>query len=116
MAVNRPSELFTKIDGIWEQHTVPLVYEGCYNFARCLAKYHGDNGDNIEDIKPGLSATLESGERYQVIVLPACERNTLSVTLSKPSQVQILHQDYIAAGFYNWGRVQKKRRRTIRNY
>ena len=72
IAVNRPGELFTKINGVWEQHTVPLDYEGCYNFARCLAKHHGDN---IEDIKPGLSATLESGERCQVIVPPACERN-----------------------------------------
>jgi len=98
IAVNRPGELFTKINGIWEQHTVPLDYEGCYNFARCLAKHHGDN---IEDIKPGLSATLESGERCQVIVPPACERNTVSITLRKPSQVQIPHQDYIAAGFYN---------------
>ncbi|EAM2342977.1 hypothetical protein BZH17_26785, partial [Salmonella enterica] len=34
------------------------VYPSCYNFARCLAKHHGDN---IEDIKPGLSVTLESG-------------------------------------------------------
>jgi len=62
IAVNRPGELYTKINGVWEQHAVPLNYEDCYNFARCLAKHHGDN---IEDIKPGLSATLESGERCQ---------------------------------------------------
>ncbi len=65
IAVNRPGELYTKINGVWEQHAVPLSWEDCYNFARCLAKHHGDN---IEDIKPGLSATLESGERCQVIV------------------------------------------------
>lgn len=98
IAVNRPGELFTKIDGVWELHSVSLDYEGCYNFARCLAKHHGDN---IEDIKPGLSATLESGERCQVIVPPACERNTVSITIRKPSRVQIPHQSYIDAGFYN---------------
>ncbi|HFK4316557.1 TPA: P-type DNA transfer ATPase VirB11, partial [Klebsiella aerogenes] len=68
------------------------------NFARCRAKHHGDN---IEDIKPGLSATLESGERCQVIVPPACERDTVSVTIRKPSKIQIPHQGYIDAGFYN---------------
>lgn len=57
--------------------------------------------DNIEDIKPGLSATLESGERCQVIVPPACERDTVSVTIRKPSKIQIPHQGYIDAGFYN---------------
>lgn len=98
IAVNRPGELWTKINGVWEQHAVPLTYEDCYDFARCLAKHQGDN---VEDIKPGLSATLESGERCQVVVPPACERNTVSITIRKPSTVQIPHQAYIDAGFYN---------------
>ncbi|ABU79621.1 P-type DNA transfer ATPase VirB11 [Citrobacter koseri] len=98
IAVNRPDELFTKIDGVWTQHAVSLSYDDCYNFARCLAKHHNDN---IEDIKPGLSATLESGERCQLVVPPACERGTVSATIRKPSRVQIPHQSYIDAGFYN---------------
>ena len=98
IAVNRPGELFTKIDGVWTQHAVSLSYDDCYNFARCLAKHHNDN---IEDIKPGLSATLESGERCQLVVPPACERGTVSVTIRKPSRVQIPHKPYIDAGFYN---------------
>ncbi len=98
IAVNRPGELFTKIDHVWAQHAVSLDYDDCYDFARCLAKHHGDN---IEDIKPGLSATLESGERCQIIVPPACERGTVSITLRKPASVQIPHQAYIRDGFYN---------------
>lgn len=98
IAVNRPDELFTKINGVWTQHAVSLSYDDCYNFARCLAKHHNDN---IEDIKPGLSATLESGERCQLVVPPACERGTVSATIRKPSRVQIPHQSYIDAGFYN---------------
>ncbi|MDK6844605.1 P-type DNA transfer ATPase VirB11 [Escherichia coli] len=98
IAVNRPDELFTKINGVWTQHAVSLSYDDCYSFARCLAKHHNDN---IEDIKPGLSATLESGERCQLVVPPACERGTVSATIRKPSRVQIPHQSYIDAGFYN---------------
>ena len=89
IAVNRPGELWTKIDGVWGQHTVDLKFDDCYNFARCLARHHNDN---IEDIKPGLSATLESGERCQVVVPPA---------IRKPSKIQIPHQAYIDSGFYN---------------
>ncbi|HBM0248684.1 TPA: Flp pilus assembly complex ATPase component TadA, partial [Salmonella enterica] len=50
---------------------------------------------------PGLSATLESGERCQLVVPPACERGTVSATIRKPSGIQILHQSYIDEGFYN---------------
>ncbi|MGC6643319.1 P-type DNA transfer ATPase VirB11, partial [Escherichia coli] len=39
IAVNRPGELWTKIDGVWGQHTVDLKFDDCYNFARCLAKH-----------------------------------------------------------------------------
>jgi type IV secretion system protein VirB11 len=49
-------------------------------------------------------------------VPPACERDTVSITLRKPSQVQIPHQDYIDAGFYNRVTGTEKRRRTMRNY
>ncbi|MRD90933.1 P-type DNA transfer ATPase VirB11, partial [Klebsiella pneumoniae] len=31
IAVNRPGELWTKIDGVWGQHTVDLKFDDCYN-------------------------------------------------------------------------------------
>lgn len=98
IAVNRPNQLFTKIRGEWKQHDVPLSLDQCHAFSTALANFHGDH---IDDTSPILSATLESGERGQVIMPPACERNTVSITIRKPTDIQIPHQSYIDSGFYN---------------
>ncbi|MGW9796899.1 P-type DNA transfer ATPase VirB11 [Serratia sp. 121840015-1] len=110
IAVNRPNELFTKIAGKWNRHDVKLPLDDCEKFARQLANFHKDE---ISSLKPILSATLESGERGQVIFNPACERDTVSITLRKPSYVQIPHQQYIDSGFYN--RISGKEQQSSRN-
>ena len=98
IAVNRPGELFTKIRGVWKKHSVPITLSQCQTFATALANYQGDH---IDDTAPVLSATLESGERCQIVMPPACERETVSITIRKPSLVQISHQSYIDDGFYD---------------
>lgn len=98
IAVNRPDEVFTKINGQWEKHPFAISLEQCHQFSTALANY---NKDHVEDIKPVLSATLESGERCQIVMPPACQRDTVSITIRKPSTLQIPHQAYIDSGFYN---------------
>lgn len=98
IAINRPGELHTKIKGKWQKHDVPVTLRQCYAFAKALASWQEDN---IDDTSPVLSATLESGERIQAIMPPACERNTVSITLRKPSFEQKTHQSWIDVGFYN---------------
>lgn len=105
IAINRPGELHTKINGQWLMHGSPVTLRQCHAFAKALASW---NDDNIDDTSPILSATLESGERVQAIIPPACERNTVSITLRNPSFEQKTHQSYIDAGFYN--RVAGKER------
>ena len=110
VAVNRPNEVFTKIYGKWERHEVDFSLDVAQKFARQLATYHKDN---ISDVKPILSATLPTGERGQVVLPPACESNTVSITLRKPSSVQIPHQTYIDNGFYD--RIAGKEKGNSRN-
>lgn len=98
IAINRPGEMHTKINGHWQLHNSPVTLRQCHAFAKALASW---NEDNIDDTSPILSATLESGERVQAIIPPACERNTVSITLRKPSFAQRSHQSYIDAGFYD---------------
>jgi type IV secretion system protein VirB11 len=43
-----------------------------------------------------------------VIIPPACERNTVSITLRKPSFEQKTHQSWIDAGFYQRVSGQEK--------
>ncbi|WP_338659131.1 P-type DNA transfer ATPase VirB11 [Yersinia intermedia] len=98
IAINRPYELHTKINSRWQKHDSPVTLRQCHAFAKALASW---NEDNIDDTSPILSATLGSGERVQIIIPPACERNTVSITLRNPSFEQKTHQSWIDAGFYN---------------
>ncbi|MBN3185572.1 P-type DNA transfer ATPase VirB11 [Pectobacterium brasiliense] len=98
IAINRPGEIHTKINGRWKKHDSPVTLRQCHAFAKALASW---NEDNIDDTSPILSATLGSGERVQTIIPPACERNTVSITLRNPSFEQKTHQSWIDAGFYN---------------
>lgn len=98
VAVNRPNEMFTKINGQWEKHTHAISLDQCMAFSTALANY---NKDHVEDISPVLSATLESGERCQIVMPPACQRDTVSITIRKPSTLQIPHQSHIDSGFYS---------------
>ncbi|KHS85156.1 P-type DNA transfer ATPase VirB11 [Pectobacterium carotovorum] len=98
IAINRPGEIHTKINGRWQNHDSPITLRQCHAFAKALASW---NEDNIDDTSPILSATLGSGERVQTIIPPACERNTVSITLRNPSFEQKTHQSWIDAGFYN---------------
>lgn len=98
IAINRSGELHTKIRGRWEMHDSPVTLAQCQAFAKALAVW---NDDNIDDTSPILSATLASGERCQVIIPSACERNTVSITVRKPDFYQRTHQSYIDGGFYN---------------
>ncbi|CNM04175.1 P-type DNA transfer ATPase VirB11 [Yersinia pseudotuberculosis] len=98
IAVNRPNQLFTKVNGVWQKHTHAISLDQCMQFSTALANY---NKDHVEDIKPILSATLESGERCQIVMPPACQGDTVSITIRKPSKLQIPHQSYIDSGFYS---------------
>lgn len=108
IAVNRPGEIWTEINGDWTFHNNDSVtFDFCKRFSQTLASFRGDE---IGDTKPLLSATLESGERVQVVFPPACERNTISITIRKPSTRQITHKEYVANGFYDYVQSGKKYR------
>lgn len=109
IAVNRPGELHTKIRGKWQnRHPHHVASVPC--FCQSAGVPHDDN---IDDTSPILSATLGSGERIQAIIPPACERNTVSITLRKPSFEQKTHQSWIDAGFYQRVAGQEKRKVRI---
>lgn len=100
IAVNRPFEVLTEINGKWSFHkNENITLEMCQRFARSLASF---KKDEISEVKPLLSATLESGERVQVVFPPACEDKTVSITIRKPSTRQISHKEYIESGFYHY--------------
>lgn len=83
VCINRPREVWTESRAGWIYHEAPeLTFHHCRQLATLIASA---NGKSISAEKPVLSASLPSGERVQVLIPPACEPNTVSITIRKPS-------------------------------
>lgn len=85
ICINRPYEVWTESRAGWYQHNVQsLSFKHCQHLATLIASF---NGKAISQSKPILSATLPTGERVQIVIPPACETNTVSITIRKPSVI-----------------------------
>jgi type IV secretion system protein VirB11 len=82
VVVNRPGEVWIEGREGWIKHDADLSYDHCMQLATLIASF---NGKDISADKPVLSAALPHGERVQVIIPPACEAGTVSITIRKPS-------------------------------
>lgn len=98
MAVNRPGEVWYEQYGVWHKHdNADITNLLLHSFAVALASF---NETAIDDLRPVLSGTLETGERLQVVIYPATEKDVISVTLRKPSDTIFSHESYIQQHFY----------------
>ena len=85
ICVNRPREIWTEGPQGWVRHSAPdLSFPHCRQLATLIASY---NGKSIGPGKPVLSASLPGGERVHVVIPPACEAHTVSLTIRKPTLV-----------------------------
>lgn len=102
ICVNRPGEIYCERKSIWEYHeTTSLDLAHCRSLGIAVANY---SSNEISDTHPILSAVLPNGERLQVIFPPACERETISITIRKPSRRIITIDDFDKQGFFNFVR------------
>lgn len=98
VCVNRPREVWTEGRTGWLRHDVPeLTFQHCRQLATLIASF---NGKAISVDKPVLSAALPNGERVQVIVPPACEPHTVSITVRKPSMIDKTLEELDAEGAF----------------
>lgn len=82
VVVNRPGELWTEGLGGWKRYDVPeLSFENCMQLARLVANY---NKLTIDVNNPSLSAELIYHERAQILIPPATEAGTVSITIRQP--------------------------------
>ncbi len=99
ICVNRPNEVFCERKGKWERHeVVELTGRHLLSLATATAKFMSND---VSDIRPVLSAILPKGERIQIVQPPACEHETVSVTIRKPSYAVRLLEDYESQGFFS---------------
>lgn len=98
ICINRPGEVWTE-GRTWERHTVDtLDFKYCMHLATLIA---GFNDKAISKDKPVLSAALPKGERVQVIIPPACEPDTVSITIRKPSVIDKTLEELAAEGAFD---------------
>jgi type IV secretion system protein VirB11 len=98
LCVNRPRELWTEGNAGWQRHVVPaLSFAHCRQLATLIASY---NGKSISADRPVLSASLPGGERVQVLIPPACEPHTVSITIRKPSKLDLTLDELDSQGAF----------------
>ncbi len=96
ICLNRPNEVFTLTDR-WNHYREGFSLPDLRSFATAAARYV-DN--DISNSSPVLSGLLPDYERVQIVSQPACEINTVSVTIRKPAQSIIPMDEYSRRGFF----------------
>lgn len=98
VAVNRPGEAWVEAGGRWQFHALAsCTYDRLGKLARALTVY--------AKVQPPLSAQspikpvmLPDGQRGQVVIAPACEPGTVSLTIRVPSSRRYSLDELIASG------------------
>jgi len=98
ICINRPGEVWCERLSKWERHEVPeLSYHHISSLATAVAKFASNE---VAETHPILSAVLPKGERIQIVIPPACEHATISVTIRKPSFSVRTLEDYVKQDFF----------------
>ncbi|WDZ80885.1 P-type DNA transfer ATPase VirB11 (plasmid) [Ensifer adhaerens] len=97
--VNRPGQVLTEGSCGWRTHDLPeLSFERLLRLARAVASF---SHQSIDETRPILSATLPGDERIQIVIPPATTRNTVSITIRKPSSVTFTLDDLEDREFFS---------------
>ena len=99
VCVNRPGEVVVECNNVWEHFDAPdLDFHRLRSIGVAVAAY---TRNELSDTQPILSAVLPGDERMQVVMPPACEEGTISITLRKPSKETRSLATYEKAGYFN---------------
>ena len=97
--VNRPGEVFVK--GGSEKvrfAATELTFERCMSLAGAIARF---TNQSISAKHPILSAQLPGGERMQIVIPPAVEDGTVSLSIRVPGSVVRSIDEYERSGVFN---------------
>ncbi len=107
IVVNRPKEVYIELGATWQRHLAPdLTLELLTSLATAIAT---STEQAIGPHKPILSAMLPDGERVQIVLPPAVELGTISVSIRRPNAWIKSLDEYDAGGAfrrYVWARSE----------
>ncbi|MGY2492837.1 P-type DNA transfer ATPase VirB11 [Cupriavidus sp. CP313] len=96
IAINRPGEIATESSTGWQRHDAPAcTLDMCRKLANALAIFNKTHISPADPIKP---VRFPDGQRGQLAVPPACEPNTVSLTIRLPNPVRLGWEDYSRSG------------------
>lgn len=96
VAINRPGEIWLESDKGWFcEEKAGLDLSMCQKLANALAAY---NNQSLTAKSPIKTVELPDNERGLIVMPPACEKGSISMTFRKPSLQRFTLQDYINSG------------------
>ena len=108
VAINRPGEIWTQGSAGWRRHDAPACsLDACFKLANALTVMKGGKFSTKEPIHP---VVLPEGQRGHVLMQPACEQDTISITIRIPSDVRFSVVEYERNGWFEGYRDVSPRR------
>lgn len=105
IVVNRPGEVYIEIGATWQRHQAPdLTLDLLSSLATAIAT---STEQAIGPHHPILSAMLPDGERVQIVLPPAVELGTISISIRRPNAWIKSLAEYDAEGAFSryvWAR------------
>ena len=101
VVINRPFELWTEGSQGWQSYKLPdLDLSKLMQIANTFAIF---NKLEITQSNPICSGVMPDGQRGQIVIQSACERDTVSIVVRRPSDTRFSLDDYISSGrLDNW--------------
>lgn len=105
ISINQPKEIWVEIKGDMTRHDVP---ELDLNHLKSLGRLVAQSVEQkVSEETPLLSASLPDGYRIQVVFPPACENNTVAISIRKQTVMDLDLDAYEAIGAFQNTLVQK---------
>src|SRR5471032_2229581 len=96
LAINRAGEIWTEGRDGWVCHAAPqATLDALKKLANALVVF---KGDHLSLAKPIHPVRLPDGQRGQVLIAPAVEPDTVSITMRVPSAMRLSMDDYERSG------------------
>lgn len=104
ISVNRPGEVWVEKRGDMRKESIPeLDFEHLKGLSRLIAQ---STEQRISEENPLLSATLPNGYRIQIVFPPACESNTVAMSIRKVASIQYTLEMYEKIGAFDQTSIQ----------
>ena len=99
VCINKPGEIWVEGQGGWTRHTDERL---SYSFLNGFARVAGNpTKQDITAESPVLSCTLPGGERCQIVIPPAVNEGSVSITIRKPSTLTFELEDFKRIGLFD---------------